>query len=127
MIYAGDFKCPCDACKALGDQAAGILGALAYALNQMEARVANALNTPAYKLTITSGRRCPAHNAAIGGAPDSQHLTGLAADLLADDSQAHYALVSAAVAVNVPFIEVCPRHIHVDLRAGPKRLILGAG
>jgi zinc D-Ala-D-Ala carboxypeptidase len=32
-------------------------------------------------LTITSGYRCPAHNAAVGGATESQHVHGTAADL----------------------------------------------
>lgn len=30
---------------------------------------------------ITSGYRCPAHNAAIGGAPGSSHMSGLAVDV----------------------------------------------
>lgn len=32
-------------------------------------------------LTIISGYRCPVHNRAVGGAPQSQHLTGRAADV----------------------------------------------
>jgi len=36
-------------------------------------------------IIIDSGHRCPAHNAsdAVGGAPDSQHLLGKAADIKA--------------------------------------------
>jgi len=30
---------------------------------------------------INSGCRCPAHNAAVGGVPDSQHVLGRAADI----------------------------------------------
>ena len=33
---------------------------------------------------MTSGRRCAAHNAAVGGAKNSQHLQGLAADIRAE-------------------------------------------
>lgn len=33
-------------------------------------------------VTITSGYRCPTHNAAVGGAPQSQHLRGTAADIV---------------------------------------------
>jgi uncharacterized protein YcbK (DUF882 family) len=33
-------------------------------------------------ITVTSGYRCPEHNAAVGGAPSSQHMLGLAADIL---------------------------------------------
>lgn len=36
------------------------------------------------KITVTSGRRCVAHNAAVGGAKNSQHLQGLAADIRAE-------------------------------------------
>jgi uncharacterized protein YcbK (DUF882 family) len=32
-------------------------------------------------ITITSGYRCQEHNASVGGAPLSQHLTGRAADI----------------------------------------------
>jgi len=35
------------------------------------------------ELTINSGCRCPKHNAAVGGAPHSEHLTGDAADIKA--------------------------------------------
>ena len=30
---------------------------------------------------ITSGCRCPKHNAAVGGAPSSEHMQGIAADI----------------------------------------------
>lgn len=33
---------------------------------------------------ITSACRCPAHNKKVGGAPDSQHVKGLAADIQVD-------------------------------------------
>lgn len=33
-------------------------------------------------ITITSGYRCPAHNKAVGGAANSQHLYGTAADIV---------------------------------------------
>lgn len=32
-------------------------------------------------MIVNAGYRCPAHNAAIGGAPHSAHLTGEAADI----------------------------------------------
>lgn len=35
-----------------------------------------------FKLQITSGYRSPAHNAAVGGAPNSYHVQGLAFDFL---------------------------------------------
>jgi len=38
-------------------------------------------------ITITSGNRCPEHNAAIGGAPRSKHLISKAADIQVDDKE----------------------------------------
>jgi zinc D-Ala-D-Ala carboxypeptidase len=35
-----------------------------------------------HPITITSGYRCPQLNAAIGGVPDSAHLSGLACDFV---------------------------------------------
>lgn len=40
------------------------------------------LNAP---ITVTSGYRCPAVNKAVGGARNSQHLYGLAVDIVCDD------------------------------------------
>ncbi len=34
-----------------------------------------------FPLVISSGYRCPAHNKAIGGAPESKHLLGQAVDI----------------------------------------------
>ena len=33
-------------------------------------------------LIVSSGYRCPEHNARVGGVPDSQHVQGRAADLV---------------------------------------------
>ena len=40
------------------------------------------------RIRVTSGARCPAHNAAIGGVKKSQHLLGRAADIAAMDADA---------------------------------------
>lgn len=33
-------------------------------------------------LRVTSGYRCPSHNAAVGGSPNSQHMKGTAIDVI---------------------------------------------
>lgn len=37
-----------------------------------------------YPLTVTSGFRCPARNAKVGGAENSRHMIGCAADIVCD-------------------------------------------
>jgi len=65
-------------------------------------------------IRIVSGYRCPPHNYAVGGAPDSQHMYAAAADLVEgtctlDDAK------------NAGFTGVGLKHgvpIHVDVRDG---------
>lgn len=68
------------ACKCLcgGESKPEILANLTRVAKMLEAvRVA----LGGVPITITSGYRCPKHNAHVGGAPQSQHLTGRAADI----------------------------------------------
>jgi uncharacterized protein YcbK (DUF882 family) len=75
-------------------------------------------------IRITSGVRCPAHNRAVGGAPTSVHLEGLAADLAVRDSLERYLLVDLAIAAGFRRIGVAKSFIHIDLspRAPAPRL-----
>lgn len=66
-------------------------------------------------LTIVSGYRTPAHNRAVGGARNSQHLYGRAADI-------PRGFVSAEVAhrCGARGVGVCDGWaVHVDTRPGP--------
>jgi uncharacterized protein YcbK (DUF882 family) len=68
---------------------------------------------------ITSGYRCPKHNAAVGGARDSQHMYGRAADLTVPSGrQAEYVLAASRVAAfRNGGIGVYPNGgVHVDIR-----------
>lgn len=44
-------------------------------------------------IIITSGNRCPEHNTAVGGEPDSEHLTGEAADIFVAGSLDRFVLL----------------------------------
>ena len=46
-------------------------------------------------IRVTSGPRCAGHNATVGGAPNSDHLTGQGADLATADSRTRYELLQA--------------------------------
>ena len=66
-------------------------------------------------LTIVSGYRSPVHNASVGGATDSRHLHGDAADI-----PGGYATVEMAWAAGFTGIGVRDGLVvHVDTRPGP--------
>ena len=69
---------------------------------------------------ITSGYRCPKHNAAVGGVPKSQHLLGKAADIHVDGmSPAElYHQAAAIPAFHDGGIGLYPdqHFVHVDVR-----------
>jgi len=69
-------------------------------------------------IPIVSGYRCAVHNAAIGGAPRSQHLTGRAADIPPD-----IALLAQAKQAGFTGIGVLRGDaVHVDVRPGPRAI-----
>ena len=85
---------------------------------------ADAEKTLGFPLTITSADRDPAHNAAVGGATGSQHLTpGKALDIslagLSDEQQAK--VINQFMSdPRVGGIGFYADHLHVDARSGPK-------
>lgn len=50
-------------------------------------------------VVITNAYRCPSHNRAVGGVPDSQHVLGLAADLVIPSQPSVLAMLLQAEAV----------------------------
>lgn len=73
-------------------------------------------------LLITSGFRCAAHNAAIGGSPKSQHLLGLAADVSCMSAAKRWLLIMLAVRNGLKGIGVGKDFVHLDLRQGTSLL-----
>ncbi len=66
-------------------------------------------------MQLTSAFRCPAHNRAVGGVPDSAHTKGLAVDIRCIDSHSRFVLIRALLDVGFRRIEAAPTWIHVDL------------
>ena len=73
---------------------------------------------------VVSGYRCPEHNRAVGGAPHSFHVRGMAADIRVPGVPL-YRVAIAAVKVGFSGVGYYPhmRHnfVHVDIGIGPKR------
>ena len=66
---------------------------------------------------VTSGCRCPKHNASVGGAADSQHLYGRAADIVVtgEDSFTVYMFLVSLAALSMGRY---PGWVHIDTRSG---------
>jgi hypothetical protein len=68
---------------------------------------------------VTSWCRCPDHNAALGGAPDSPHLEGRAVDINARGLAPHEVpiLVRAQAPDNLRLsLQSAPGHTHIERR-----------
>jgi len=66
-------------------------------------------------LNITSGYRCAGHNISVGGASDSMHPVGLAADILYPTSEIAFLILFALRDAGFCRFKFYPGHIHVDL------------
>ena len=79
-----------------------------------------------FALPISSGFRCSTHNKskAVGGAPDSRHLYGDAADISTASmtSLQKLQLINHATQLGFTGIGLAPGFIHVDTRQGPVTL-----
>ena len=76
-------------------------------------------------ISILSGYRTPFHNAAIGGAKQSQHMAGRAADITVDGvepSAVHAALLALfrAGTIEIGGLGFYPGWVHVDVRPRPQ-------
>ena len=66
-------------------------------------------------IQITSGYRCTAHNAAVGGKPNSAHLLGEAADFWVSGDKDRFKFLEAAFVYGPLRIGVGKDFIHVDV------------
>lgn len=86
---------------------------LVMALQEVRERVGTAVR-------VNSGYRCQKHNAAIGGALNSQHLQGIAADFQVKGKTVQELL---GVVEDIPWVNgigVMEGALHVDVRRGPR-------
>ena len=106
-------------------QGAGCCGASAPVHPELVAGLQELRGKVGAPLTITSGFRCITHNAKVGGAADSQHTIGLAADVLCPEGWSPERFAKLAETVEVfrkGGIGIYPGRIHVDVREnGPAR------
>lgn len=70
-------------------------------------------------IIINSGFRSAVSNTAVGGAEDSQHLFGNAADITVPPLTMRE-IADGALKVGFTGIGIYPNHVHVDVRSGDK-------
>lgn len=79
-------------------------------------------------VTVTSGYRCQRLNAAVGGARNSQHIVGEAADITAGSSADNRRLFQLIVSLGLPFDQLIDEHdfslVHVSYSSRHRRQIL---
>ena len=68
-------------------------------------------------MNATSMTRCSSHNRAVWGAPHSEHLLGVAADIACAESDEREAMIHAFYMAGFRRFEISAAHIHVDLSA----------
>lgn len=71
-------------------------------------------------IIVTSGYRCHAHNAEVGGVRNSYHTLGLAADIKVK-TKTPDEVAAAAERVGFTGIGIYPSWTHVDIRPAPAR------
>jgi len=68
-----------------------------------------------FPFLVSSGWRCEAHNQEIGGADDSAHLRGKAADIRCLDSAQRAKIITTAVTLGVRRIGIARSFVHLDI------------
>lgn len=75
------------------------------------------------QMAITSGARCPAYNASVGGVKSSTHVSGLAVDISCDDNHKRYKMLKVLVENGIKRIGIGKTFLHIDIATEPKDTI----
>jgi len=65
--------------------------------------------------TITSWTRCEEHNEKVGGSNNSEHLKGMAVDIVAISSTGRYLIISALLRAGFRRIGIAKNFIHAGI------------
>jgi len=78
------------------------------------------------RFDINSGYRCQNHNRAVGGAANSAHLKGLAADIEAKTDESRFKIIVALLSAGFTRIGIAKTYIHADIDGdkNPQRMWL---
>lgn len=93
---------------------------------KVDSRLVNKLQMFRYivgqPITITSGYRCPTHNKAVGGAPKSKHMEGIAADIRVEGMTPKQ-VAELADKAGFTGIGIYKNFVHLDIRPNKARWI----
>jgi zinc D-Ala-D-Ala carboxypeptidase len=65
-------------------------------------------------ISLTSAYRCAKHNKAVGGAPQSFHMQGMAFDIPCTNPRERHDIVILAAECGFRGFEISPKHVHID-------------
>jgi len=66
-------------------------------------------------MPVNSGYRCSKHNAEVGGVPNSEHMLGLAVDIVCNSSADRFNLIQLALCYNVVRIGISEGFVHLGI------------
>jgi zinc D-Ala-D-Ala carboxypeptidase len=107
-----EFKCPCCGKKDIS--------------MPFVQKLQTARDIASIPFAITSGYRCPKHNAEVGGTANSSHLKGMAADIRTRTSSERFAIVDGLLKAGFERIGIGSNFVHVDIdESKPPRVMWG--
>lgn len=114
LTKSKSFKCSCGKCdKDITDE-------LRTKLEEID-RLFISNNLP--QMAITSGARCPAYNASVGGVKSSTHLSGLAVDISCNNNNNRYKMLKILIENGIKRIGVGKTFLHLDIATEPDEVI----